>query len=77
MSSDLASCDARVCALPKRQNKMAGIILDRQRDYPANVSHYPGPWHSFAASNSEGINNFFSRSFSVLLNFPPANKYLY
>ena len=29
------------------------------------------PWHSFAASNSEGTNYFFSRSFSVLLNFPP------
>ena len=24
------------------------------------------PWHSFAASNSEGTNYFFSRSFSVL-----------
>ena len=29
------------------------------------------PWHSFAASNSEGTNYFFSRSFSVLFNFPP------
>ena len=27
--------------LPERQNKMADTILDRQRDYPANVSHYP------------------------------------
>ena len=35
------------------------------------------PWHSFAASNSEGTNYFFSRSFSVLFNFSPANKYLY
>ena len=29
------------------------------------------PWHSFAASNSEGTNYFFSRSFSVLFNFLP------
>ena len=36
-----SSCDARVWVLPKRQNKMADIILDRQRDYPAKVSHYP------------------------------------
>ena len=36
-----SSCDARVWVLPKRQNKMADIILDRQRDYPADVSHYP------------------------------------
>ena len=35
------------------------------------------PWHSFAASNSEGANYFFWRSFSVLFNFSPANKYLY
>ena len=35
------------------------------------------PWHSFAASNSEGTNYFFSRSFSVLFNFSSANKYLY
>ena len=36
-----SSCDARVWVLPKRQNKMADIILDRQGDYPASVSHYP------------------------------------
>ena len=29
------------------------------------------PWHSFAASNSEGKNYFLSRSFSVLFNFLP------
>ena len=29
------------------------------------------PWHSFAASNSEGTNYFFSLSFSVLFNFLP------
>ena len=29
------------------------------------------PWHSFGASNSEGTNYFFSRSFSVLFNFFP------
>ena len=29
------------------------------------------PWRSFAASNSEGTNWFFSRSFSVLFNFLP------
>ena len=34
-SSDL------VWVLPKRQNKMADIILARQRDYPADVSQYP------------------------------------
>ena len=34
-------------------------------------------WHLFAASNSEGTNYFFSRLFSVLFNFSPANKYLY
>ena len=31
------------------------------------------PWHSFAASNSEGTNYFFSRSFSVLFNFSSAS----
>ena len=36
-----SSCDARVQVLPKRQNKMANIVLDRKRDYPAKVSHYP------------------------------------
>ena len=36
-----SSCDAKVWVLPKRQNKMADIILDRQRDCLANVSHYP------------------------------------
>ena len=35
------SCDTRVWVLPKRQNKMADIILDRQRDYLVKVSHYP------------------------------------
>ena len=35
------------------------------------------PWHSFAASNSEGTNYFFSHSFSVFFNFSSANKYLY
>ena len=35
------SCDARVWVLPKRQNKMTEIMLDRHRDYPAKVSHYP------------------------------------
>ena len=30
------SCDARVWVLPKRQNKIRDIILDRQRDYPVN-----------------------------------------
>ena len=36
-----SSFDARVWVLPKRQNKMAGIILDRQREfYLANVNHY-------------------------------------
>ena len=35
------------------------------------------PWHSFAASNSEGTNYFFSRPFSVLFNFSPVNKYLF
>ena len=34
-------------------------------------------WHSIAASNSEGTNYFFSRLFSALFNFSPANKYLY
>ena len=34
-------------------------------------------WHSFAAGNSEGTNYFFSRLFSVLFYFSPANKYLY
>ena len=29
------------------------------------------PWHSFAASNSEGKNSFFARSFSVCSIFPP------
>ena len=48
---------------------MADIILDRHRDLLANISHYPGPWHSFAASSSEGRNCFFSRSFSVFVNF--------
>ena len=32
------------------------------------------PWHSFAASKSEGANYFFSRSFSVLFNFSSANN---
>ena len=50
---------------------MADIILDGQRDYPAKVSHNP------AASKSEGTNYCFSRSFFVLFNFFPANKYLY
>jgi len=36
-----SSCDARVWVLQKRQNKMADIILARQREYPADVSHYP------------------------------------
>ena len=36
-----SDCDTRVWVLPKRQNKMAEIILDRQRGYPAKVSHYP------------------------------------
>jgi len=36
-----SSCDARVWVLPKRQNKIADIVLARQRDYPADVSHYP------------------------------------
>ena len=36
-----SSCDARVWVLPKRQNKMTDIILDRQRDYLANDIHYP------------------------------------
>ena len=44
---------------------MADIILDRQRTLAIT------PWHSFAASNSEGTNYFFSRSFSVLFNFFP------
>ena len=35
------------------------------------------PWHSFAASNSEEPNYFFSRPFSVLFNFSPVNKYLF
>ena len=34
------SCDARVWVLPKRHNKMADIILYRQRHYLVNVSHY-------------------------------------
>ena len=34
-----SGCDARVWVLPKRQNKMAEIILDRQIGYPAKVSH--------------------------------------
>ena len=33
------------------------------------------PWHSFAASNREGTNKFFSRSFCLI--FCPKNKYLY
>ena len=36
-----SGCDARVWVQPKRQNKMVDIILARQRDYPADVSHYP------------------------------------
>ena len=70
-----STCDARVWVLLKRQNKMADIKLDRQRDYPASVRHYPTVFIS--ASNSEGTNYFFSRSFSVLFNFSPANNYLY
>ena len=36
---------------------MADIILDRQREYLANVSHYPVAL-SFTASNREGTNCF-------------------
>ena len=36
-----SSCDSRFWVPPNRQSKMAGIILDRQRDYPANLSHFP------------------------------------
>ena len=39
-SSDLAVMQGSQ-VLPKRQNKMADIILHRQRDDPADVSHYP------------------------------------
>ena len=39
--SSSVQLDVRVWILPKRQNKMAHIILNRQRDYPAKVSHYP------------------------------------
>ena len=74
-----SSCDVRVWVLPKRQNKMAErgqtlywIVREIIQRTLAII-----PWHSFAASNSEGANYFFSRSFSVLFNFSPANKYLY
>ena len=66
------SCDARVWVLPKRLNNMADIILDRQRDYPADVSHYPVAFIS--ASNSEGTNYVFSLPFSVLFNFFPQEQ---
>ena len=51
---------------------MADIIVDRQRDYLVDVQTLAIiPWHLFSPSNREGTNYFFSRSFSVLLNFPP------
>ena len=51
---------------------MADIIVDRQRDYPAKVSHYP------AASNSEGTNYCFSRSFFLFCSIfsPRTNIYI-
>ena len=46
---------------------MADIILDRQRDYPANVAIFPV---AFIFCKQYGTNYFFSHSFSVLFNFP-------
>ena len=71
--SDLA-CDARVWALPKRQNKMADIILDRQKLSSGRWPLSRGI-HLLQAIAKEQI-IFFSRSF-VLFNFPPSHKYLY
>ena len=49
-------CDARFWALPKRINKIAEIIVDREI-----IQRTLGiiPWYSFPASNSEGANYFF------------------